>query len=523
MKVLIADKLHPSAIEILQQSGIACCNWDRTTPLGSALKGFHGLIVRSATTVDAPALESARDLKVVGRAGIGIDNVDVEAATRLGIVVMNAPHGNAVTTAEHTLALLLAMARNLPEAHRSLRSGKWEKSRFQGVELMDKTLGLIGCGNIGSLVAERALALGMRVLVQDPNMRASRAEELGVVLKDRADLLAESDFVSLHAPLVEETRGMVNAQFLSMMRPGARLINCARGPLVVESDLISALRSGHLASAALDVFSPEPPFGSPLLHMDQLVLSPHLGATTAEAQEKTARQMAAQIADFLLHGAIRNALNQPSLSAEEARRLRPWLQLVAFLSGFAARLSSGGLRGIDLLYEGRIATLDTRPLAQVAALACLQLQYTGVNSINALQTAESKGLQLVERRAQDAGPYHSRIVITTTSIQGRQRKLTGTALSGFLPRLLSIDDIPVESEPGKHMLYITHQDRPGLVGEVGSLLGKERLNIATFHLGREENGGRAIALCSLDVAPSEATLAELMKLPDVHRALALRF
>ena len=523
-KVLISDKMSPLAAEIFQERGIEVEVATGLTPkaLAKKIARFDGLVVRSATKVTAEIMAAGETLKVVGRAGIGVDNVDIEAATKRGIVVMNTPGGNSITTAEHAIALLLAVARQIPAADRSTQAGKWEKSRFMGVELTGKTLGIIGCGNIGSIVANRAHGLQMRVIAYDPFLSPERAADLGVEKVELDQLLGRSDFISLHVPLTEQTRGIIDVAALAKTKPGVRIVNCARGGLVVEADLKAALDSGQVAGAALDVFAEEPAKENALFGDDRLVATPHLGASTSEAQEKVAVQVAEQMADYLLTGAVSNALNMPSLTAEEAARLKPYMTLAEQLGSFAGQLTRSGLRGVTIEYEGHVAELNTRPLTQAALAGLLAPILDSVNMINAPVLARERNIPLHEIKHQRDCDFQTLMRLTVLT-ESQERSLAGTLFGGSRPRLVEIKGIPIEAELGAHMLYITNEDKPGLIGALGTTLGDAGLNIATFHLGRAEQGGDALALIELDQEIAPEVLAKVRALPHIKRAMPLRF
>ncbi|GAB5469560.1 MAG: phosphoglycerate dehydrogenase [Rhodospirillales bacterium] len=523
-KVVIADKLSDSARAVFEARGIEVdvAVGLSAEDLAPRLADAAGLAVRSATKATAELIAAAPQLKVIGRAGIGVDNIDLKAATERGVVVMNTPQGNAVTTAEHAIALLFAVARQLPAADRSTRASKWEKSRFMGVELTSKTLGLIGCGNIGAIVAEKALGLGMKVAAYDPFLSPERAADLGVERVDLPELLARADFITLHVPLTDQTRGMIDAAALAQTKRGVRLINCARGGLVVEADLKAAIESGQVAGAAFDVFEQEPARDNPLFELEEVVVTPHLGASTTEAQEKVAVEIAEQMSDYLLTGAVRNALNMPSLTAEQARRLTPYMTLVEQLGSFAGQLTRTGVGAIRLDYEGQVAELDCRPLTQAALMGFLRPMLDSVNHVNAAVLARQRGIEVSEATHDRASNYAS-LVRLTVETERRQRSVAGTLFGGEKPRIVEIKDIAVEAELAAHMLYVTNDDRPGFIGAIGALLGDAGVNIATFHLGRAQAGGEAIALIGLDQPLSEELLAQVRALPHIQQATPLTF
>jgi D-3-phosphoglycerate dehydrogenase / 2-oxoglutarate reductase len=525
-RVLVSDRLSETAVQVMRDRGLAV---DYEPELGAdkdgllaRIGGYDGLAIRSATKVTDKLLSRAERLKVVGRAGIGIDNVELAAATSRGIVVMNTPFGNAITTAEHTVALMMALARQIPEADHSMRAGKWLKNRFIGVELYSKTLGIIGCGNIGSIVAERAIGLRMKVIAFDPFLSPERAIEFGVEKVTFEELLRRADFISLHTPLTDKTRNIIDAAAIARMRRGVRIINCARGGLLVESALVEALRSGHVAGAALDVFETEPPTDNPLTAMEQVVMTPHLGASTSEAQENVAVQIANQLADFLISGAVSNALNMPSISVEEAPRLKPYVALAEQLGSFAGQLTDSSLVGIAIEYAGEVGELNTRALTSALLAALLRPMLGDVNMVSAPAVARERGIRVDEIRQTHRGVYDSYIRLTVRT-ESLERSIAGTVFSDGKPRVIQIKGINMEAELGPHMLYVTNADKPGFIGAFGTILGDRGVNIATFHLGRDQPGGNAIALVEVDGPVPPSVLAAVEALPQVKQARALRF
>jgi D-3-phosphoglycerate dehydrogenase / 2-oxoglutarate reductase len=524
MKVLIADALSPSALAIFRERGIDAVSRTGLSPaeLKEVIGTFDGLAVRSATKVTRDILQAAAGLKVVGRAGIGVDNIDVAAATQRGMVVMNAPHGNAITTAEHAIAMMLALARKIPQANAATHAGRWEKERFVGVELAGKVLGIVGCGNIGSIVADRAHGLKMRVIAYDPFLSEERAKDLGVERVELDALLARADVITLHTPLTDSTRHMIDAKALAKTKRGVRLVNCARGELVAEPDLRAAIESGHVAGAALDVFSEEPARNNPLFGLEQVIATPHLGASTSEAQEKVAVQIAEQMADFLLTGAVANAVNMPSVTAEEAPRLKPYIKLAQQLGSLAGQLTRSGIRSVTVEYEGLAAGLNTRPLTAAALSGLLSPMLDHVNMVNAPVLARERDISLTEVKHDRPTDYQTLIRLTVETDR-RRRDVAGTLFGGDKPRLVEIKGIPIEAELGRHMLYLTNEDKPGFIGRLGTLLGAAGVNIATFHLGRSAPGAHAIALVEIDQPVSETLLAELRRIPNVMQAESLSF
>ena len=522
-KVLISDKLSPLAAEVFRNRGIEV---DEAPGLDAEMLlerivDCDGLAIRSATKVAAEVLAAAKQLRVVGRAGIGVDNVDVPAATANGVVVMNTPFGNSVTTAEHAVAMMMALARRIPQADASTRSGKWEKSRFMGVELAGKTLGLIGCGNIGSIVADRAQGLKMRVIAYDPYMSGERAAELALEKVEFDALLARADIISLHTPLSDSTRNILDAAALAKTRKGVRIVNCARGGLVNEADLAAAIETGHVAGAALDVFETEPVGESPLFAFEQVIATPHLGASTSEAQEKVAVQVAEQMADYLLDGAVTNALNMPSVTAEEAPKLEPYMVLARQLGGFAGQITESGITSVSLQFEGHATTLNCRPVTAVVLQGLLAPQLEGVNMVNAPLMAKEREINVREILFDGRCDYHTLVSLTVTT-ERRTRSISGTLL-GERPRITEIEGIAMDAGIGTNMLYIKNRDQPGMVGAFAKMLGDAGINIATFHLGRSEAGGEAMALVEIDQEVPTDLLAALRALDGVVQAKSLKF
>ncbi len=523
-RVLISDKMDPNAAAIFRDRGCEVDEITGETPeqLIARIGDYDGLAIRSSTKVTKAILAAAPRLKVIGRAGIGVDNVDIPAASAQGVVVMNTPFGNSITTAEHAIALMFALARQIPEADVSTQAGKWEKNRFMGVELTGKTLGLIGAGNIGSIVASRALGLKMKVVAFDPFLTPDRAIELGVEKVELDDLLARADFITLHTPLTDQTRGVLNAQTLAKTKKGVRIINCARGGLIDETALKAALDSGQVAGAALDVFETEPAKDSPLFGTPNFICTPHLGASTTEAQVNVALQVAEQMADYLVTGGVTNALNMPSLSAEEAPRVRPYMALAEKLGSLIGQLAHGNLSRIDIETEGAAAQLNPKPIS-AAVLAGLMARYSqSVNMVNAPFLARERGLDVREVRHDRDGAYNTLLRVTVMTGQG-ERSVAGTLFGNGEPRLVELFGVKVEADLAGHMLYIVNEDAPGFIGRLGSTLGAAGVNIGTFHLGRQEAGGVAVLLLSVDTPVDQATLDALHALPGVKRVMALNF
>jgi D-3-phosphoglycerate dehydrogenase len=523
-KVLISDQLSPAAVQIFKDRGVDVDVKPGLSKeeLKSIIGRYDGLAIRSATKVTADLLAAATHLKVVGRAGIGVDNVDIPAATARGVIVMNTPHGNSITTAEHAIALMFALAREIPAANASTHAGKWEKNRFMGVELTGKTLGVIGCGNIGSIVAERAKGLRMKVAAFDPYLSPERAGELGVDKVELDELLRRADIITLHTPLTDKTRNILDAKALAKTKKGVRIINCARGGLIDEAALKDALESGHVAGAALDVFETEPAKTNLLFGSDKVVATPHLGASTSEAQENVALQVAEQMSDYLLTGAISNAINMPSITADQAAKMKPWISLAGNLGAFAGQLTETSIKAVEIVYEGTAAELNTKALTQAALAGLLKPNLSDVNMVNAPIVAKERGIQVSEVTRTQHGAYEGYLMLKVTT-ENQTREAAGTVFSNGIPRLIQIKGIDMDAQFAPHMLYVTNEDKPGFIGKLGTLLGDAKINIASFNLGRTAAGGDAIALVEVDGAVPEGVLADLRKLPVVKQAKALVF
>ncbi|NNE82211.1 MAG: phosphoglycerate dehydrogenase [Silicimonas sp.] len=512
-KVLVSDELSETAVQIFRDRGIDV-TFDPTLGkdkerLLKVIGDYDGLAIRSATKVTEKLLKDATNLKVVGRAGIGVDNVEIPAASKRGVIVMNTPFGNSITTAEHAIAMMFAVARQIPEASTSTHNGKWEKSRFMGVELTAKTLGVIGAGNIGSIVIERALALKMKVVAFDPFLSEERADKLGVDKVELHELLGRADFITLHVPLTDKTRNILSADAIERMKPGVRVINCARGGLVDEAALAEALKSGHVAGAAFDVFAEEPATASPLFNLPNVVVTPHLGASTTEAQENVAIQVAEQMSDFLLTGAVTNALNMPSVTAEEAKVMGPWVKLAQNLGSFVGQLTDEPIRAINILYNGEVASMNTAALNAASVAGLLAVSNPEVNMVSAPVIAKDRGIKCSTTTQEKSGVFDAYIKLSVATDK-RERSIAGTVFSDGKPRFIQIKGINIDAEVGEHMLYTTNEDVPGIIGTLGQTMGNNGVNIANFTLGRSEKGSDAIALLYVD-EPVPGTVIEALQ------------
>ncbi len=512
-RVLVSDKLSETAVQIFRDRGVEV---DYEPDLGKdkdrlleVIGRYDGLAIRSATKVTEKVVAAAANLKVIGRAGIGVDNVDIPAASKKGVIVMNTPFGNSITTAEHAIAMMFAVARQIPEASASTHQGKWEKNRFMGVELFNKTLGVIGAGNIGGIVCERAVALQMKVIAYDPFLSDERAMHLGVTKVELDELLRRADFITLHTPLTDRTRNILGREALAQTRKGVRIVNCARGGLIDEEALAELLRSGHVAGAALDVFAVEPATESPLFGLPNVVVTPHLGASTTEAQENVALQVAEQMADYLLTGAVSNALNMPSVTAEEARIMGPWLKLADHLGAFVGQMTDEPLRAINVLYDGAVADMNLAALNCAIIAGIMKATNPDVNMVSAPIIAKERGVQVSTTRQGQSGIFEAYIKLTVVTDR-RERSVAGTVFSDGKPRFIQIKGINIDAEIGAHMLYTTNEDVPGIIGTLGQTMGRNGVNIANFTLGRSARGEDAIALLYVDDPIPQPVIDQLM-------------
>jgi D-3-phosphoglycerate dehydrogenase len=523
-RVLVTDSLQEVGVEALRREGLGVDVVPTLPPaeLARRIGPYAGLVVRSATRVTAEVIEAGPALEVIGRAGVGLDNVDLEAATRRGIVCMNTPGGSTIAAAEHTMALLLAVARKLPQAHAHLRGGKWERERFLGTEVYGKTLGIVGLGRIGSEVARRAQGFQMTVVAYDPYLGADVAERLGVELVDLDALLRRSDFITVHLPLTKETRALIGPAELGRTKPGVRLVNCARGGIVDEAALAAAIRAGHVAGAGLDVFEREPPWGSPVLDLEPVVVTPHLGASTEEAQTQVAVAIAQQVADLLLRGTVRHAVNAPSVDPELLRELAPYLTVCVKLGSFVGQLAEGRMAEVRLTYAGEIAGHATQPLTVTFLRGLLGvILEENVTDVNAPYLARQRGLRVVEARTPVSEDYASLVTAELLTDRGRWH-VAGALFHRREPRIVQVDGCDVEAHAAGWMLVLSNDDVPGVIGRIGTLLGAHAVNIAGMQLGRQQPGGRAVSILSLDTPVPDPVLAELRALPAIRSARLVR-
>jgi len=511
-KVLISDELSPAAVQIFKDRGI---DVDFQPDLGkdkdkllAVIGNYDGLAIRSATKATEKIINAATNLKVIGRAGIGVDNVDREAASRKGIIVMNTPFGNMITTAEHAIAMMFAVARQIPEASASTHAGKWEKSKFMGVELTGKTLGVIGAGNIGSIVCDRARGLKMKVIAMDPFLSEERATEIGVEKVELEDLLKRSDFITLHVPLTADTKNILSRENLEKTKKGVRIINCARGGLVDEQALADLLTAGHIAGAALDVFAVEPATENPLFGLPNVVYTPHLGAATTEAQENVALQVAEQMSDYLLTGAVQNALNMPSVTAEEAKIMGPWIKLSGHLGNFIGQMTDEPIKAINILFDGEASEMNLKALTAATVAGIMKTANPDVNMVSAPVIAKERGVKISTTKQDQSGAFEGYVKVTVVT-DTRERSIAGTVFSDGKPRFIQIKGINIDADVGPHMLYTTNKDVPGIIGTLGTTLGQHDVNIANFTLGRSAAKGEAIAILYLDEPVPAAVLKAL--------------
>ncbi|MDX1730360.1 MAG: phosphoglycerate dehydrogenase [Aurantimonas coralicida] len=525
-RVLVSDKLSKTAVQVFTDRGVEV---DYMPDLGKdkdklleIIGQYDGLAIRSATKATEKLIQAATNLKVIGRAGIGVDNVDIPAASRKGIIVMNTPFGNSITTAEHAIAMMFAVARQLPAADASTQAGKWEKNRFMGVEITGKTLGVIGCGNIGSIVATRGVGLKMRVVAFDPFLSHERAAQLGIEKVELDELFKRADFISLHTPMTDKTKGIINAAAIAKMKDGVRIINCARGGLVVEADLAEGIKSGKVAGAGVDVFETEPATDSVLFGLENVVCTPHLGASTSEAQENVAVQVAEQMSDYLVRGAVSNAINMPSITAEEAPILTPFVKLAEILGGFAGQVTEEPITSVEILYDGTVAGMNTNALTSAALSGLIKSQVSDVNMVSAPIMVKERGIHVTESRRDQSGVFETYIKLTVTT-EKMTRSVAGTVFSDGKPRFIQIKGINLDAEVGQHMVYTTNNDAPGIIGLLGTTFGAAGVNIANFQLGRNRPGGDAIALLYLDSPMPEDLLQTVLSHNEIISAKPLRF
>jgi D-3-phosphoglycerate dehydrogenase len=520
-KVFLLDGIDPAGIDLIRRSKeIEPVVRDKIAraELLDLVADADGIIVRSSTVVDRELLQRARRLKVVGRAGVGVDNVDVDAATESGVLVMNSPGGSTTTTAEHTIAMLFALARNIPQAYRSLKTRQWEKNKFKGVELAGKTLGVIGLGRIGSEVARKCQAMGMNVIAFDPYINPDAHLTAGLELADMETVLEAADFISVHVPLTDATRNLINKDTIARMKDGVRLINCARGGIINETDLYDGLRSGKVAGAAVDVFEAEPNTESPLLGLDNFIATPHLGASTVEAQRKVSEDICRQVSDYLLKNTVDGALNFPRLEAGAVERYRHFVDLAARLAAFISQICDGRMQTVSIRYSGEVAEMNLNYLTSVIVRSLLApVLREGINLVNAIHVAKQRGVRIQETRV-PAPENFTNLIVIELKTDVESHRVSGTVFTDKLPRIVDIDGYPLEVVPRGNMIFFTNNDKPGVIGAIGSVLGKCNVNIAGMHLGREHEGGKALALLLVDNPVTTDVIQQFRQVPNVLSA-----
>ncbi|MCD5411458.1 phosphoglycerate dehydrogenase [Thermodesulfovibrionales bacterium] len=517
MKVLVSDSISSKGIEVLRKAGLEVDVKTDLKPdeLKAIISDYHALIVRSATKATSEIIEAATNLKVIGRAGSGLDNIDKYAASKRGVVVMNTPDGNTITTAEHTIAMIFSIARKIPQASASIAQGKWEKKKFVGIELFNKTLSVIGIGSIGGEVARRAQALGMNVIAYDPFLSKDKAKAMGVEKLDFIEVIRRADFVTIHAPLTNETRNLIKRESLKEMKTGVFIINCARGGIVNEKDLYDALKSGKVAGAAMDVFEKEPPVDNPLVKHERVVCTPHLGASTKEAQENVAIAIAEQVVDYLIHETIRNAVNFPSIPIDQVAVLQPYITLAEKIGSFVSQIFEGEMAEVTLEYRGEVSKLNISPIT-IAALKGLltPILHETVNFVNAPVIAKERRIEVKETKSTDAGDYQGIIAMRIKSPDG-ELQVDGTLFSKRDQRIVKIDNFTVEIVPEGNMLFMYNNDKPGVIGDIGALLGENNINIARMHFGRDKAGGLATSVVNIDSPVSGEIVEKIRNLPNI--------
>ena len=524
MKILVSDNLSEKGVEIFKKAkGIQVDVKTGLAPdeLKAIIKDYDGLVIRSATKVTAEIIKAADKLKVVGRAGIGLDNVDIPAASQRGIVVMNTPEGNTITTAEHAISLLLALARKIPQATASLKNKQWEKKKFQGKEIFNKTLGIIGLGKIGSIVADRAKGLKMQVIAYDPFIQQEVLLTKGIEPVTLEELYQRADFITIHTPKTKDTLGLINAQAIAKMKDGVMIVNASRGGIVDEKALYEGLKSGKVEGAALDVFETEPPGECPLFSLDNFVCTPHLGASTDEAQENVAVAVAEQMVDYLLHGVIKNAVNVPSVSANLLERVKPYLVLAERLGAFQSQILQGGMTEVSIEYQGEVAGFDTKPMTVSVLKGLLTpILKDVVNFVNAPILARDRGIRVIESKTDTADDFLNLITLRVKT-QKMESCISGTLFGKYEPRIVRLNKFRLEAIPEGHMLLIHNEDKPGVIGSIGVTLGKHQINIEQMQVGQEKEKGENIILLTTDQAVSDPALKELTALPSVKKAQPL--
>lgn len=518
MKVLVSDKLAEEGIELLRESPDITVDVKlklESQELLNHIGEYNALLVRSATKVTKEVIDAAKNLKVIGRAGVGVDNIDVEAASKRGILVMNTPGGNTISAAEHTMSMLLALSRCIPQANISLKSKQWEKKKFLGTEIFKKTLGIVGLGRIGGEVAKRAQSFGMEIIAYDPYISKAHVREIGVKLVSFPELIKQADYITIHIPSTSETKHIINKETINQMKKGVRIINCARGGIIDEAALAEAVKSGKVGGAALDVFEKEPPFDSPVLGLENIIVTPHLGASTEEAQINVARDIAQQVLDFLKKGIVRNAVNMPELDPEKMKTLGPYINLCEKLGRLQAQISEGGFTQIGVQYSGEILRHEIEPLTIALLKGLLEpVLEREVNFINAPLIAEERGIKVTESKVSKVEDFANLIVVQAVTEKG-ENIVAGTLLGKKEPRLVRIGEFDLDVIPEGYMLLCSNLDKPGVIGKIGTILGNRKINIAGMQVGRKTVGGKALTIINVDCDISEEVLKEIEGISEI--------
>ena len=524
-KVLLLDGIDPGGVEVIQRTAsITPVVHDKISreKLLEIIGEMDGVVVRSGTNIDREFIEKGQQLKVIGRAGVGVDNVDVDSATEHGVLVMNSPGGSTTTTAEHTIAMLFALARNIPQAYKTLKNRQWEKTKFKGVELAGKTLGVVGLGRIGSEVARKCQAIGMNVIAYDPYINPDAHLSSGLKLVEVQELFDQADFITVHSPLTDTTRNLINKKAIAQMKTGVRILNCARGGIVDEADLYEALKSGKVAGAAFDVFETEPNTQSPLLELENFIATPHLGASTVEAQRKVSEDICSQVADYLLRNTVRGALNFPQLEAGQVERYQHFVDLAGRLAAFIAQICDGRVQTVSIRYSGEVCDMNLNYLTSIIVRSLLApVLREGINLINAMHVANLRGIKVQETRV-PAPENFTNLIIIELKTDVESHRVSGTVFTDKLPRIVNVDGYPLEVVPRGNMIFFTNNDQPGVIGGIGTVLGQCNVNIAGMHLGREHEGGRALALLLVDNPVHNEVIERVRKLENILSAKVVR-
>jgi len=521
VKILVGDILAQEGVALLRESPDIAVDVKPKMELRELINcigEYDALLVRSATKVTKEVIDAAKNLRVIGRAGVGVDNIDVEAASKKGILVMNTPGGNTISAAEHTMSMLLALSRSIPQANISLKSKQWEKKKFLGTEIFKKTLGIIGLGRIGAEVAKRAHSFGMEIIAYDPYISKTYAREIGAKLVSFQELIKQADYITIHVPLTSETKNLINRETINQMKEGVKIINCARGGIIDEEALAEAVKLGKVSGAALDVFEKEPPFDSPVLGLENIIVTPHLGASTEEAQINVAREIAVQVLDFLKKGIVRNAVNMPELDPEKMKALSPYIDLCERLGRLQAQISEGGFTHIAVQYSGEILRHDVEPLTIALLKGLLEpILEREINFVNAPFIAQERGIKITESKVSKVEDFANLIVVQAVTEKG-ENIVAGTLLGRKEPRLIRIGEFDLDVIPEGYMLLCSNLDKPGVIGKIGTILGNRKINIAAMQVGRKTVGGKALTIINVDCDISREVLEEIKGIPEIVEA-----